>query len=797
MKNMKLIEEILLFMKQSQKKSFSVDELSEGLGYTSANDFKKLVGTLAQLEREGQLNLNKKNRFMLSMEQTLVKGLFRGNDRGFGFVITEDDQDDIYIPQGATGYALDGDQVAVEITREAAPWQDKGAEGRVVGIEERRFTQLVGEFIPYPEAEVAETELYGYVVPKDKKMATYRVYIEATGIQPVEGSIVLVELTYYPDAEFPTSMQGIVKKTIGHINDPGIDILSIVYKFGIPTEFEESTLKQAEAVSDTIAESDLKDRIDLRQETIVTIDGEDAKDLDDAVTVRKLENGRYHLGVHIADVSYYVTEDSPLDQEAFERGTSVYLTDRVIPMIPHRLSNGICSLNPAVPRLTMSCEMEIDQAGNVVSHRIFPSVIQTTARMTYTAVNQILMEKDETVRETYQELVPMFELMGELHQILENKRKQRGAIDFEAPEAQIIVDETGQPIDIELRERGLGERLIESFMLAANETVAEHFATLNVPFIYRIHEQPDSEKMQRFAEFITNFGVLLKGTNDKIEPKALQNVLASIQGEPEEPIIATMLLRSMKQAKYDVEPLGHFGLAAEYYTHFTSPIRRYPDLIVHRLIRAYATNGTGVKEQAKWEGLLPDISEQSSKMERRAVEAERETDALKKAAYMQDKVGEIYEGVVSSVTKFGIFVELPNTVEGLIHISNMKEDYFDYIENHMMLIGERTGISYRIGQPVKIEVVKADIETKEIDFAIVPDESKQRFASKNEVALKKKTSKQKKNTGNREQGRGKNSPSTGRKQERSFKNDDKFAKGKKKKGKKPFYKGVAKKKKKK
>lgn len=795
MKNKHLVEETVLFMKQSSKKSFSVDELSEGLGYTSARDFKLLVTTLAQLEREGTLNLNKNNRFILSEKATVKTGIFKGHDKGFGFVITDDDQDDIYIPQGATGFALDGDRVQVDITREAAPWLGKGIEGRVIAVEERHFKQLVGEFFSYSESDIKEIDLYGYVVPKDKKMSHYRVQIEATGIKPVEGSIVLVELTYYPEPDFPKSLQGIVKKTIGHMNDPGIDILSIVYKFGIPTEFDQETLKQAEAVPETISEKDIAGRVDLRDELIVTIDGADAKDLDDAVTVRKLENGHYHLGVHIADVSYYVTENSPLDKEAFERGTSVYLTDRVIPMIPQRLSNGICSLNPAVPRLTMSCEMEVNQAGDVVKHRIFESVIQTTARMTYTAVNQMLTEQDETVRQTHQELVPMLELMSELHLILENKRTLRGAIDFEAPEAKIVVDETGQPLEIELRERGLGERLIESFMLAANETVAEHYARLDLPFIYRIHEQPDSEKMQHFAEFVTNFGVLLKGANDDIQPKQLQHVLETMKDQPEEAIISTMLLRSMKQAKYAPEPLGHFGLAASDYTHFTSPIRRYPDLMVHRLIRAYAKNGMGMKEQTKWEQLLPEVSMQSSKMERRAVEAERETEAMKKTAYMQNKVGEVYTGVISSVTKFGLFVELPNTVEGLIHISTIKEDYFEFIEKHLMLIGERTGVSYRIGQSVNVEVVKADIDTNEIDFKLLPDKQTQVI-----VNIKDFTGGTSKNRLGRRRDRDQNQQHSSYQRKQGKANPPRTTASKKKQpqsGKKPFYKGVAKKKKKK
>ncbi len=515
---------------------------------------------------------------------------------------------------------------------------------------------------------------------------------------------------------------------------------------------------------------------------MVTIDGEDAKDLDDAVGLKRLDNGNYHLGVHIADVSYYVTENSPLDAEAFERGTSVYLTDRVIPMIPQRLSNGICSLNPNVDRLAMSCEMEITPEGEIVGHEIFQSVIKTTKRMTYTEVNQIVTDKNPVTREEYSDLVDMFELMETLHHTLEKKRKSRGAIDFDTKEAKIIVDPEGKPLDIVLRERGVGERLIESFMLAANETVSEHFTRMEVPLIYRVHEQPDSDRMQKFMEFVTAFGITIKGTSQDVSPKTLQKVVNSVKGKPEEQVVSTMMLRSMKQAKYDVEPLGHFGLGAEFYSHFTSPIRRYPDLILHRLIRSYGENGTGSAQKEKWANRLPDIAVETSKAERRAVDAERETDALKKTEYMADKVGEIYEGIIGSVLKFGIFVELPNTVEGLVHISNMKDDYFNYIEEQMMLVGERTGVVYRIGQKVKVKITKADPETREIDFELVPDPDAPKYDGP-------KRSTQGRGRGN-SQRRGKENGSRD-----SFSAYKPKSKEKDKKKSKPFYKDVAKKKK--
>ncbi|MEK6189782.1 MAG: ribonuclease R [Carnobacterium alterfunditum] len=722
MKDKKALQEaIIVFMSEHKKISFQVSDISEGMGMTSAVDFKILVSSLAEMEREGKLFLNKKGHFKLPSNDPVLTGIFRASDRGFGFVAIEDVEKDIFIPPNMTNYALDGDKVTVDIIKPAEPWSDKGAEGKIKAIIERNFTQLVGEFYAYSEEGIEETGLYGYIDPQDKKITDLRVFIESEGIKPVDGSIVVVEITLYPDDEFPRSMQGLVKKVVGHINDPGIDILTIVYKHGIPTEFSQEALQQADKVPDNINESDLEGRRDLRNEVLVTIDGADAKDLDDAVGLKLLDNGNYQLGVHIADVSYYVTEDSPLDKDAFERGTSVYLTDRVIPMIPQRLSNGICSLNPNVDRLTMSCEMEMTPDGEIVGHDVFQSVIRTTERMTYAEVNEILTDKNLETRKKYSSLIGMFELMETLHHTLEKKRKNRGAIDFDTKEAKIIVDPEGKPLDIVLRERGVGERLIESFMLAANETVSEHFSKMEVPLIYRIHEQPDSDRMQKFMEFVTAFGITVKGTSKDVSPMTLQKVVNSVKGKPEEQVVSTMMLRSMKQAKYDVEPLGHFGLGAEFYSHFTSPIRRYPDLILHRLIRSYGEEGPGSTQKTKWANRLPEIAEETSKAERRAVDAERETDALKKTEYMADKVGEIYEGIIGSVLKFGLFVELPNTVEGLVHISNMNDDYFNYIEEQMMLVGERTGVVYRIGQKVKVKITKADPETREIDFELVPD----------------------------------------------------------------------------
>ncbi|MGG5341091.1 ribonuclease R [Enterococcus sp. AZ192] len=770
-------ENILFFMENHSKKSFSMEEIAEGLKLQKSADFKLLVQTVAAMEREKSVEFTKKGKIKLPQKDVTVEGVFRANERGFGFVTIDPEEADVYIPKEAVNFAMDGDTVAIDIVQTADPFSDRGAEGKIVEIKTRAITQVVGEFIAYDDKEVSETDLYGYAVPKDKKMAGLTFNIAAQGIKPVDGSIVIVEVTHYPEKEYPRSLEGLVKKVVGHKNDPGMDILSIVVAHGIPTSFPDPVIDEADKVPDAISEDDIKGRRDLRDQLIVTIDGEDAKDLDDAVTVQKLENGNYFLGVHIADVSYYVTEGSELDIEAYERGTSVYLTDRVIPMIPQRLSNGICSLNPHVPRLTMSCEMEITPEGHVVKHDIFQSVIQTAERMTYTAVNEILEEQNPETMERYKELVPMFKEMGELHQILEQMRETRGAISFEDREAKVLVDAKGHPQDILLRTRGIGERLIESFMLAANETVAKHYHDLKLPFIYRIHEQPKEEKMQRFFDFAAVLGILVKGTKTDITPKDLQRVLEQVADKPEEAVINTMLLRSMQQARYSEDNYGHYGLAAEYYTHFTSPIRRYPDLIVHRLIRSYEGN-VSEKLKEKWEQHLPDIADHSSKMERRAVEAEREVDAMKKAEFMADKIGEEYQGIISSVARFGFFVELPNTIEGLIHVNNLKQDYFHYIENHMALVGEHTGMTLKIGQKVKVRVEKADPETREIDFEFLEAEEVEKL----EAPKQKKRQdgrKRRDDRKDRERGRDKK-PFTQKKN--------------KKKGKKPFYKEVAKKK---
>ncbi|MEK5381961.1 ribonuclease R [Mycobacteroides abscessus subsp. abscessus] len=702
------VEKLLTYMKDEAYKPLTVQELEEAFGIEDSSHFKDFVKALVQMEEKGLVVRTRSNRYGLPERMNLIRGKLAGHAKGFAFVIPEEQgMDDIFIPPNEVKTALNGDIVLARVTSESS---GQRREGTIVRIIERGVQQIVGTY--------SESKHFGFVIPDDKKIATDIFIPKGSTKGAIEGHKVVVKLTSYPEGR--KNAEGEVIKILGHKNDPGVDILSVIHKHGLPLAFPDNVLDQANSAPDTIDEKEIANRRDLRNETIVTIDGADAKDLDDAVTVTILENGHYKLGVHIADVTYYVTENSPIDVEAEERGTSVYLVDRVIPMIPHRLSNGICSLNPKVDRLTLSCEMEISPEGEVVKHEIFQSVIKTTERMTYADVNSILHEKDEALRAKYEGLVPMFERMEELAAILRKKRMTRGAIDFDFKESKVLVDEDGKPQDVILRERSVAEKLIEEFMLVANETVAEHFHWMQVPFIYRIHEDPKEEKLRRFFEFITNFGYIVKGTANSVHPRALQEIIEAVQGTPEEMVISTVMLRSMQQAKYYPESLGHFGLSTEFYTHFTSPIRRYPDLIVHRLIRTYLIEGDiSSATQEKWNSRLTEIAEHSSSMERRSVEAERETDELKKSEYMLDKIGEEYDGIISSVTNFGMFVELTNTIEGLVHVSYLTDDYYRYDERHFAMIGERTGKVFRIGDEITVRVVNVNKDERAIDFEIV------------------------------------------------------------------------------
>ncbi|MFB3180337.1 ribonuclease R [Staphylococcus pseudintermedius] len=711
---MNLKEEIIAIIKSADYEPMSVSDFQDALGLSSADSFRDLIKILVELEQTGMVTRTKQDRYQ-KQQQKINSGLVRGtlsqNKKGFAFLRPGDQEmEDIFIPPTKINRAMDGDVVLVEVKKSRGDFRKGKFEGEVKAIESHSIKQVVGTF--------SEARHFGFVVPDDKRIMQDIFVPKGQELGAVEGHKVLVQITQYSDGT--NSPEGQISAILGHKNDPGVDILSIIYQHGIEIEFPDDVLKEAENVPETIQSDELKGRRDLRDELTITIDGADAKDLDDAIAVKKLDNGNTELTVSIADVSYYVTEGSALDREAYDRATSVYLVDRVIPMIPHRLSNGICSLNPEVDRLAMSCRMEIDAQGQVVKHEIFESVIHSNARMTYDAVNRIITDKDAATRVQYPEIVPMLDLAQTLSQQLIAMRKKRGEIDFDIKEAKVIVNEEGIPKEVVTRERGEGERLIESFMLIANETVAEHFNQMEVPFIYRIHEQPKSERLRQFFDFITNFGIMVKGTGEDIHPSTLQNIHEEIAGRPEDMVISTMMLRSMQQARYDADNLGHFGLAADYYTHFTSPIRRYPDLIVHRLVRKYliekSMDGRAMHE---WEEKLPQIAEHTSNRERRAIDAERDTDELKKAEFMIQHIGDEFEGVISSVANFGMFVELPNTIEGMVNMQNMSDDYYHFDERQMALIGERKAKVYRIGDVVKVKVIHVDVDERQIDFQIV------------------------------------------------------------------------------
>ncbi|EFU43401.1 ribonuclease R [Paenibacillus vortex V453] len=708
-----ITEQILLdFMRETAYKPMTYQELEQHFAIEDAHEFREFLKLLNELEQSGKIILTSTQRYGVPERMSLLRGRLQAHAKGFAFLIPDDrEHPDVYIHANDLKSAMNGDIVLIKIS---SKHNDGGKmEGEVVRILTRAVTQVVGVFQNH--------EAYGFVLPDDKRI-NRDIFIPKHAINgAVDGVKVVVKLVSYPEGR--AAAEGEVVEILGHKDDPGIDILSIIRKHQLPEGFPEEVLAEADAAPDSITEDEIvqQGRRDLRGLNIVTIDGEDAKDLDDAVNVERLPNGNFRLGVHIADVSYYVRERSELDKEAYNRGCSVYLVDRVIPMLPHRLSNGICSLNPQVDRLTMSCEMEFNEQMKVVKHDIFTSVIRTKERMTYNNVRKILVDEDPELIERYSDLVEDFRLMRELALKLRNRRMRRGAVDFDFVESKVIVDENGKAVDIVKRERSIAEQIIEEFMLAANETVAEHFHWLKVPFIYRIHEDPDQEKLQNFMAFAANFGHQVKGRGNSIHPRALQNLLEDIQGTKEQTVLSTMMLRSMKQAKYDAESTGHFGLAAEYYSHFTSPIRRYPDLVIHRVIREVLESGGALNEKRHehLSGRMADIAQQSSERERVAVDAERDTEALKKAEFMLDKVGEEFEGIISSVTSFGMFIELENTVEGLIRLSAMTDDYYHFDEGHMALIGERTSKVYRIGDDVKVRVAKVNMDDHTIDFEMV------------------------------------------------------------------------------
>lgn len=669
----------------------------------------ELKAVMDALEAEGKVHVSQKGKYLKGAGRTL-RGVYQAHPRGFGFVTIEGETDDIFIPEKETNGALHGDTVEILLT---ASLEGKRKEGKIVKIAERGTAKIVGLY------QVAKGKHYGFVIPDNQRFLQDIFVPEERSKGAVDGHKVVVELTSYGSDN--AKPEGKIVEILGHVNDPGVDIMSIVKSYDLPVEFPEKVMNQAERVPEEVSDADMAGRKDLREWVMVTIDGEDAKDLDDAVSLTRTEDGKnWILGVHIADVANYVQERSALDREALHRGTSVYLADRVIPMLPHRLSNGICSLNAGVDRLAMSCIMTVDAKGDVIDHEICESVIRVNERMSYTSVKKILEDHDEEETTRYIDLVPMFEEMEQLAGILRNRRHQRGSIDFDFPESKIMLDEEGHPMEIRSYDRNVATKIIEDFMLLANETVAEEYYWREIPFVYRVHETPDEDKIKKLAILINNFGYSLH-ISDEVRPGQIQKLLTKIQGTPQETMISRLALRSMKQARYTPENDGHFGLAARYYTHFTSPIRRYPDLQIHRIIKDDLRGRMNEKKMEHYQTILPEVTRQASETERRAEEAERETIRLKKAEYMEAHIGEVFEGVISGITNWGIYVELSNTIEGLVHVANMYDDHYDYYEDRYEMVGEHTGKTYKLGETVYVRVIDADCLTRTIDFEMADE----------------------------------------------------------------------------
>lgn len=667
---------------------------------------------MVDLEASGAVIKTKKGKYALPIHMNIVLGRLQTHQKGFGFVLPQNIQsEDIFIPASELSGGMNGDLVFCKVTGISDMGRRK--EGVIIKILKRANEKVVGTF--------ESNDSYGFVVPDDKKIAM-DIYISREHFNGAKsGQKVVVKITRWPEGR--RNPEGLIAEVIGFMGEKGVDVLSVIKKFQLPEDFPKKVLKEAEGISQEVTPEMISGRRDLRDQLIVTIDGADAKDLDDAVGVMHLDNGNYRLGVHIADVTHYVREGSKLDREALERGTSVYLIDRVIPMLPHALSNGICSLNPSVNRLTLSCEMEITPTGEVVHHEIFESVIKTTHRMIYTDVSDMLEHLGGAFTrpelEQYRPLLPLLKDMETLSLILRSRREARGAIDFDFPEPQITLDEGGKPLEIINRERRIANRIIEEFMLVANETVAEHVFWLEYPFVYRIHENPDPERIANFNIFLNRFGLRLKGGEDEMHPKAVQQLLESVEGKREAPIVNKMMLRALKQAKYSPSCDGHFGLAAKYYCHFTSPIRRYPDLQIHRILKEMLHQELTPSRVNALKSIVDYASRQSSERERIAEQAERETDDMKKCEYMLRFVGQEFEGVVSSVTSFGMFIALENTIEGLARVSMMDDDYYHYDETHMTLIGERKRVQYTIGDSVQVRVENVNVGYREIDFKVL------------------------------------------------------------------------------
>ena len=686
-----------------------------------SEDREELKSILAELVEQGKLELTKRGKYVKGSGKPLnLTGTFISNARGFGFVEIDGQEQDLFIPEEEVNGAFHKDIVSVELLKGQ---HGKRQEARVSAVLSHGITRLVGTF--------DKAGNFGFVIPDDDKIASDIFVPKERSKGAVTGHKVVVELTDYGDNKHKP--EGKVVEILGHLNDPGVDILSIIKGFDLPVEFSERVLNQAQRVAKDVSDADREGRKDLRDVQMVTIDGEDAKDLDDAVSLEK-KDGNYYLGVHIADVTNYVQENSALDREAVERGTSVYLVDRVIPMLPHTLSNGICSLNMGEDRLALSCLMTLDEKGTVTGYEIAETVINVDQRMSYTDVNKILEGDAETINR-YEPLVPMFRLMKELADIVREKRKKRGSIDFDFPESKIILDRDGKPLSIKPYERNAATKIIEDFMLLANETVAQHFYWLEAPFVYRTHDNPDPEKVMKLATFINNFGyfIKVKSGDNEIHPKEIQKLLGKIEGTPQEALISRLTLRSMKKAQYTVDCTGHFGLACQYYCHFTSPIRRYPDLQIHRIIKEQLRGRLLEKRIEHYQEILPQVAKHSSEMERRADEAERETEKLKKVQYMEDKIGQIFDGVISGITAWGIYVELPDTVEGMIHVSRLAGDYYYYSEESYEMIGRDTGRCFKLGQRIRIMVDGVDYLQKSIDFVLAPESEEEYGERRNEA----------------------------------------------------------------
>lgn len=697
---------ILKFMSREDYVPMKAKEIA-GIFMVQKNKYNNFKKILDKLEKEYKIQKNRKNKYSIIDEKKYIKGTYRGNEKGYGFVIPENEEmEDIFIPRGNNYNALNEDIVVTEIVKESE--DSKRKEGKIVSIVKHEKDKVVGLFV--------KSKNFGFVIPDDKKFGGDIFISKSNFAKAKNNQKVVVKLTKYPEKN--KKAEGKIIEIIGGIDEAGVDMLSLVKEYDLPYEFPQGVIEEAKAKGNKVDKKDIPNRVDLRDETIFTIDGEDAKDLDDAVRVYKNNDGNYMLDVHIADVSYYVTENSLLDKEAIIRGTSIYMLDRVIPMLPKELSNGICSLNAGEDRFTLSCTMEIDKEGNIISSDVYKAVIKVTERMNYKDVQKIIDGSDEKVLEKYKNYIQEFKLMEELAKILKSKRLERGYLNLDLPESKVVLDNNGHAVDIKKYELYFSNEIIEQFMLSANETIAERFYWLEAPFIYRVHEEPDLDKVKELNKFLYNFGYKINKSGDKVYPKEFAKILEKVKGKTEERVVSNLVLRTLKVARYESENDGHFGIASKYYCHFTSPIRRYPDLFIHRIISKYLENNYELseKQKEKYVKQAEQYAKTSSDREKIATKVERDSIDIKMAEYMQDRIGEEYEGMVSSVTSFGMFVELDNTVEGLIRFENLGDEYFEYDEEHKQLIGGKTGTTYKIGDRIKIKVINANKETRQIDF---------------------------------------------------------------------------------